>query len=177
MPVLVRFGTIETDVGPMSVAWTDVGLAAITGSGTPALLEGLARRFALLEPVPAPVPAPTAQWLRAGFRGGVAKGQAVDLRGISPFDRRVYEEVRRIPAGATATYGDVAAAVGSPRAARAVGSAMSRCPLFPAVPCHRVVRADGIGGWGGSVELKRRLIEAERTGRARRGVSSRDSSG
>jgi O-6-methylguanine DNA methyltransferase len=60
----------------------------------------------------------------------------------------------------------VAAAIGSPRAARAVGNALARCPLFPAVPCHRVVRAaDGWSGWGGDVALKRRLLTAERSSR------------
>ena len=67
-----------------------------------------------------------------------------------------------MPAGETVTYGEVAALIGSPGAARAVGGAMSRCPLFPAVPCHRVVRAsDGWSGWGGDDRLKRRLLRAE----------------
>jgi methylated-DNA-[protein]-cysteine S-methyltransferase len=87
----------------------------------------------------------------------------VDLRGLSAFDRAVYDVVRGVPAGDTITYGEVAALIGSPGAARAVGGAMSRCPLFPAVPCHRVVRAtDGWSGWGGDVALKRRLLRAER---------------
>jgi O-6-methylguanine DNA methyltransferase len=60
------------------------------------------------------------------------------------------------------TYGDVAAAIGHPGAARAVGGAMARCPLFPAVPCHRVVRAaDGWSGWGGSDGRKRMLLARE----------------
>jgi methylated-DNA-[protein]-cysteine S-methyltransferase len=88
---------------------------------------------------------------------------AVDLRGLSAFDARVYEVVRSVPAGETITYGEVAALAGSPGAARAVGGAMSRCPLFPAVPCHRVVRAvDGWSGWDGDVALKRRLLRSER---------------
>jgi methylated-DNA-[protein]-cysteine S-methyltransferase len=67
-----------------------------------------------------------------------------------------------VPAGETITYGEVAALVGSPGGGRAVGGAMARCPLFPAVPCHRVVRAsDGWSGWGGDVALKRRLLRGE----------------
>jgi methylated-DNA-[protein]-cysteine S-methyltransferase len=74
--------------------------------------------------------------------------------------------VRSVPAGSTITYGEVAILAGSPGAARAVGNAMARCPLFPAVPCHRVVRAaDGWSGWGGDDRLKRRLLDAERRGR------------
>lgn len=69
--------------------------------------------------------------------------------------------VRRIPPGRIATYGDVAAAAGVPRAARAVGNIMKDCRA-PAVPCHRVVAAGGrLGGYGGSEGLKRALLGAE----------------
>ena len=69
--------------------------------------------------------------------------------------------VRRIPPGRVATYGDVAAAAGVPRAARAVGNIMKGCRA-PGVPCHRVVAAGGrLGGYGGSEGLKRALLGAE----------------
>jgi len=69
--------------------------------------------------------------------------------------------VRRIPAGRVATYGDVAAAAGVPRAARAVGNIMKECSA-PGVPCHRVVAAGGrLGGYGGNEGLKRALLGAE----------------
>jgi methylated-DNA-[protein]-cysteine S-methyltransferase len=69
--------------------------------------------------------------------------------------------VRRIPAGKVATYGDVAAAAGKPRAARAVGNIMRECGSRD-VPCHRVVGAGGaLGGYGGNLELKRALLRAE----------------
>ena len=69
--------------------------------------------------------------------------------------------VRRIPAGKVATYGDVAAAAGVPRAARAVGNIMKGCRVA-GVPCHRVVAAGGrLGGYGGSEALKRALLAAE----------------
>jgi O-6-methylguanine DNA methyltransferase len=69
--------------------------------------------------------------------------------------------VRRIPAGRVATYGDVAAAAGVPRAARAVGNIMKECSA-PGVPCHRVVGAGGrLGGYGGNEGLKRALLGAE----------------
>ena len=69
--------------------------------------------------------------------------------------------VRRIPAGRVATYGDVAAAAGAPRAARAVGNIMKGCRA-PGVPCHRVVAAGGrLGGYGGNQGLKRALLGAE----------------
>ena len=77
------------------------------------------------------------------------------------FRQRVLFAVRRIPPGRVATYGDVAAAAGAPRAARAVGNIMKGCRV-PGVPCHRVIAAGGrLGGYGGSEGLKRSLLLAE----------------
>jgi O-6-methylguanine DNA methyltransferase len=74
---------------------------------------------------------------------------------------RVLAAVRRIPPGKVATYGDVAAAAGAPRAARAVGNIMKGCRV-PGIPCHRVIAAGGrLGGYGGSDGLKRALLAAE----------------
>jgi O-6-methylguanine DNA methyltransferase len=69
--------------------------------------------------------------------------------------------VRRIPAGRVATYGDVAAMAGQPRAWRAVGNIMRDCG-DPGTPCHRVIGANGaLGGYGGNLQLKRSLLRAE----------------
>ena len=77
------------------------------------------------------------------------------------FSSRVLAVVRRIPPGQVATYGEVAAAAGRPRAARAVGNVMRGCGR-PDVPCHRVIAAGGrIGGYGGNEALKRALLAAE----------------
>jgi O-6-methylguanine DNA methyltransferase len=77
------------------------------------------------------------------------------------FSFRVLSVVRRIPPGRVATYGDVAALAGRPRAARAVGNIMRGCRR-PDVPCHRVIAAGGrLGGYGGSEALKRSLLAAE----------------
>ena len=79
----------------------------------------------------------------------------------SDFTRRVMTVVRRIPSGRVATYGDVAAMAGRPRAARAVGNIMKTCGLRD-VPCHRVIAAGGaLGGYGGNLQLKRSLLRAE----------------
>jgi O-6-methylguanine DNA methyltransferase len=78
-----------------------------------------------------------------------------------PFTVCVLFVVRRIPPGRVATYGDVAALAGRPRAARAVGNIMKGCRR-PDVPCHRVIAAGGrLGGYGGSEALKRSLLVAE----------------
>lgn len=80
------------------------------------------------------------------------------------FDSDVWRACSRIPYGRTSTYGELAAAVGRPGAARAVGAAMGRNPCPIVVPCHRVLRSDGsLGGYSGAdgVEFKRRLLEME----------------
>ena len=80
---------------------------------------------------------------------------------MAGFAARVLSVVRRIPAGRVATYGDVAAAAGSPRAHRAVGNIMRTCTARD-VPAHRVIAAAGrLGGYGGNLELKRALLRAE----------------
>ena len=79
----------------------------------------------------------------------------------SSFTHRVLAAVRRIPRGHVATYGDIAALAGSPRAWRAVGTIM-RENRDPATPCHRVIAAGGgLGGYGGNLQLKRELLRAE----------------
>jgi len=77
------------------------------------------------------------------------------------FRQRVLAAVRRIPPGRVATYGDIAALAGSPRAWRAVGTIMREC-RDPGTPCHRVIAAGGaLGGYGGNLQLKRELLRAE----------------
>ncbi|GHA13738.1 methylated-DNA--[protein]-cysteine S-methyltransferase [Streptomyces echinoruber] len=81
----------------------------------------------------------------------------------TPFQRRVWDQLRRIPYGETRSYGDLAAALGSPGASRAVGLANGRNPVGIIVPCHRVIGASGsLTGYGGGLDRKRRLLEFER---------------
>jgi AraC family transcriptional regulator of adaptative response/methylated-DNA-[protein]-cysteine methyltransferase len=157
----LTFDRVATSMGPMWLAETDAGIVAAARAGPiEEFLGSLRRRFGGWS-----IEADTLDgtWVDVALGGGPLP--AVDLRGLSSFDARVYEAVRDVPVGSTVTYGEVAALIGSPGAARAVGGAMARCPLFPAVPCHRVVRAaDGWSGWGGDPSLKRRLLQAERHG-------------
>jgi methylated-DNA-[protein]-cysteine S-methyltransferase len=88
----------------------------------------------------------------------------LDMERVSAFERRVYEATRAIPAGATLTYGEVAAQLGQPGAVRAVGRALGRNPFPLVVPCHRVLAAGGKdGGFSapGGVVTKRRLLAIE----------------
>ncbi|MEM9227384.1 MAG: MGMT family protein [Verrucomicrobiota bacterium] len=96
----------------------------------------------------------------------IFSGQAVDYRAPgTPFQEQVWAQLIRIPQGETRTYADIAAAIGQPKAVRAVGTAVGRNPLAYLIPCHRVVRSDGtLGGyrWGG--QIKQRLLAAESAG-------------
>ncbi|GAA4894029.1 methylated-DNA--[protein]-cysteine S-methyltransferase [Streptomyces coeruleoprunus] len=80
----------------------------------------------------------------------------------TPFQQRVWERLRKIPYGETRTYGDLADALGSPGASRAVGLANGRNPVGIIVPCHRVIGASGsLTGYGGGLDRKRRLLAFE----------------
>jgi len=89
---------------------------------------------------------------------------ALDMEGVAPFHRRVYEVARTIPPGKTLAYGEVAARLGAAGAARAVGQALGHNPFPIVVPCHRVVAASGkIGGFSahGGTATKRRMLAIE----------------
>ena len=86
----------------------------------------------------------------------------IAFRGGTPLQRRVWQELRAIPRGETRTYGELAARLAMPGAARAVGAAVARNPISIVVPCHRVVGADGsLTGYAGGVERKRALLAIE----------------
>jgi methylated-DNA-[protein]-cysteine S-methyltransferase len=146
---MIEYDVIETPVGPCAVAVRGGKVVRVRlGHG----IDIAARRSKLPQ---------VRRWVADWFAG---KGTPVPL-GIegSPFFRRVYEVVRRIPAGQTLTYGEVARAAGRPGAARAVGNAMAQNQLCLFVPCHRVVGTGGLGGYSGAGGLatKRRLLALE----------------
>jgi methylated-DNA-[protein]-cysteine S-methyltransferase len=77
------------------------------------------------------------------------------------FQQRIWCAIEEIPFGQTATYGQLASAIGAPRAARAVGAACGANPIPILRPCHRVVAANGLGGFAGGLDLKRALLDLE----------------
>lgn len=103
--------------------------------------------------------------VRRYFDGGPARfGESIDLSGVTPFRSQVLQACRRIPYGKTASYADLARAVGRAGAGRAVGSTMATNPLPLVIPCHRVMRSDGgLGGFSSprGVDQKRRMLELE----------------
>ena len=149
-----------TTFGPVSVAWTARGLARVR------LLDGDAVFDPAGEGALPSLPAEAVRLLAAYFdRAPVDFSSLVlDETGLSPLDAAIYRELRRVPRGATVTYGELAARAGSPGAAQAVGSAMARNPWVVVVPCHRVLAAGGgLGGFSapGGVATKRRLLTME----------------
>ncbi|MCD6362105.1 MAG: MGMT family protein [Armatimonadetes bacterium] len=115
--------------------------------------------------------------LRRFFTGQATQfGVELDLGGVSDFTRRVLTACAVVPYGRTSTYGELAATIGAPRAARAVGRALHSNPLAIVVPCHRIIGADGsLVGFGGGLDMKRRLLALE--ARADRDVSDDASRG
>ena len=118
-------------------------------------------------PRPGPTPEgahPLADRLEAFFRGDPCDFAAValELDGFSDFQRRLVDVLRAVPRGEIVTYGELAALAGRPGAARAAGTFCARNRFAILVPCHRVVAAAGIGGYGSlGVEYKRRLLALE----------------
>jgi methylated-DNA-[protein]-cysteine S-methyltransferase len=165
------YALFETPIGRCAVAWSAAGIVAVQlperhAAATVARLRRRNPGLELREP-PAPVRRAIAaiQRLLDGA-GAELSGIALDLSGVSPFQRRVYQAARAIPAGRTVSYGALAAQLGQPGAARAIGRAMGSNPVPIIVPCHRVLAAGGkAGGFSahGGVATKFALLRAEGT--------------
>jgi len=161
---VIRFAVGEASLGAVLVAATDKGVCAITlGDDPEALVRDLQDRFP-----------------RAEFKGGDAEFERtiaevvglveapaqrldlpLDIRGTA-FQQKVWAALQTIPPGKTATYKEIARAIGQPTAVRAVAQACGANPLAVAIPCHRVVRSDGdLSGYRWGVERKRELIARE----------------
>ncbi|MEA2828728.1 MAG: AraC family transcriptional regulator [Actinomycetota bacterium] len=160
----VRFGVGQCSLGSVLVAATDAGVCAIfLGDDPDALVHDLEDRFrgATLTGGDAPFE----QWMAAVVAlvddPSTGLNLPLDVRGTA-FQQRVWQALRAIPAGRTATYGEIAATIGAPTAVRAVAAACAANQLAVAIPCHRVVRTDGsLSGYRWGVDRKRLLLERE----------------
>ena len=163
--MVVRFATAATPLGRVLVGATDRGVCAVSlGDDDARLLEALQAEYprAVLEPADADVQRFLAEIARAAAGEAAALAEVpVDVRGTA-FQQRVWNALRAIPRGETRSYAEVAAAVGQPRASRAVAAACAANRVALVVPCHRVVRAGGaLGGYRWGAERKRALLEGE----------------
>jgi AraC family transcriptional regulator of adaptative response/methylated-DNA-[protein]-cysteine methyltransferase len=158
--VTIRWTIVESVLGPMLVAATDKGICRLTFEEGE---EALRRHFpnATLVPDDGSMRELVEGALAAVERPLTAPELPLDVAGTA-FQEAVWRELRKIPAGETRSYAQIAAAVGKPGAVRAAGSANGANPVAVLVPCHRVVRSDGsLGGYAGGLERKRRLLQAE----------------
>lgn len=158
----ILIADVDSPFGPLLAAEAGGRLVRLAfGDERAAAIEELSARGDVVEDARAL--APVRHELGEYFDGRRRRfGIQVDLSSVRGFERRVLEATRRIPFGSVATYGEVAADAGSPRAARAAGNALNGNPVPIVVPCHRVVPASGgLGGYGGHEERKERLLRLE----------------
>lgn len=172
-PTRFRSGGVDTDIrfavgqcvlGAILVACSEAGVCAILlGDDPEALVRDLQDRFPRANLLGADPGFERYMAAVVGFVQAPALGLdlPLDVRGTA-FQQRVWQALCRIPAGQTASYTDIARAIGSPQAVRAVASACAANALAVAIPCHRVVRSDGgLSGYRWGVERKRALLAME----------------
>lgn len=160
----IRFAIGQCSLGAILVAQSERGICAITlGDDPELLLQDLQRRFPKAELIGSDDEFERLVAQVVGFVEAPAIGLTLplDIRGTA-FQERVWQALREIPPGATASYADIAEHIGKPKAVRAVAQACGANPVAVAVPCHRVVRSDGdISGYRWGVERKRVLLLRE----------------
>lgn len=164
------YALFPTAIGHCGMAWQGallVGVQLPEDAGEAHTRTRMQRRFPQL--AECTMPPPVAAW--AARVAALLQGAHDDLCDVPlafdtvpPFNARVYALARRIPPGKTMTYGEMAAALGEPGAARAVGQALGHNPFAPVVPCHRILAANGrTGGFsaGGGAATKMRMLGIE----------------
>ncbi len=155
-----RFSTIDSDVGKIFVISNENGVSNVFFSrkeyreylkslGVKDIKEGGAAESFARE---------LRQYLR-GKRSGFKS--TLDLSSGTRFQQAVWKKLLEVPYGEVVTYKELACAVGSPKAARAVGNAVGKNPLPIVVPCHRVLAANGLGGYSCGIEIKKNLLRLE----------------
>ena len=156
--------SFKTVLGTVKTAATEKGLAVVTLPGEPkGNFEKTTRRlFPDYEQSKGGTLNRKAETQIKAYLDGRLKrfDLKLDLH-ASGFQKKALQRVARIPYGKTMTYAQVAEAIGSPRAYRAVGGANARNMLPLVIPCHRVVAAGGLGGYGGGLPVKKRLLKME----------------
>lgn len=164
-PPGVQFSIFSSPLGALLLAASSHGICYVALGHEPRALERQLRET-FPESVPTEPRAPLSHWAAEILRllAGAAPTMKLPLDPLgTSFQRLVWEELRRIPRGATRSYREIAERIGRPTAARAVAQACARNPIAVVVPCHRVVRDSGeLGGYRWGVERKQALLNAER---------------
>lgn len=158
---------IDGPFGPVLIARTKQGLVTISfRKSDDQFLDELERIELLPDFAPAKLEREIRQ-LDRYFEGRLERFRLpVDLRSITPFQRKVLDITAKIPFGHVLSYGEVARGIGQPTASRAVGNALGKNPVPIVIPCHRVIAAGGrLGGYTGGLHIKRALMRIEGIGR------------
>jgi methylated-DNA-[protein]-cysteine S-methyltransferase len=163
------FALFETAIGMCGIAWSDRGIVSVQlpERDEDATRARLARRYAGAGEVAPPPEVQRAIDAIVSLLDGASPDLSfitLDMEGVPDFHRRVYAVARTIPPGATLSYGEIAARLGDPGSARAVGQALGRNPFVIVVPCHRVLAAGGkTGGFSanGGTATKLTLLAIE----------------
>ena len=162
---VIRFAVGECSLGSVLVAQSEIGVCAILlGDDPHQLVADLQDRFGRAELIGADAAFEQLVAQVVGFVEAPRLGLdlPLDVRGTA-FQERVWQALRRIPPGATASYAEIARRIGQPAAVRAVARACGANPLAVAIPCHRVVRSDGtLSGYRWGIARKRELLQRER---------------
>lgn len=161
----MKYAVLETPIGWMGVVASDEGVRRLTiPLPTPdEAMQGIASEAGSAE-LDSDYFAEFEDKLQRLFDGYEVSldDEDLDLPDAPEFTRAVWQATRDIPWGETRSYGDLAAAVGRPRGARAVGQVMASNPVAVLIPCHRVIASDrGLGGYGGHIQMKKRLLKLE----------------
>lgn len=163
----IRWTRFDSPLGPMLIAATAKGICRLTFDDSEASLTRLFPNATLVE---------DSGGMRALVEGALAAIERplaapelpIDVAGTA-FQEAVWKELRKIPPGETRSYAEIAAAIGQPKAVRAVGTANGDNHVAVLIPCHRVIRSDGsLGGYAGGIERKRKLLAAEGAARSDR---------
>lgn len=160
----IYWGWFDSPFGPALVMGTDkgiCGLALAAEVGEEAAMQDLAGRWPLADFVEDPML--LRPWVLAAFGAQDDRLEKAPLYLIgAPFQIKVWEALLRIPSGQVTTYSDIAQAIGSPRAVRAVGTAVGRNPVSWLIPCHRALRKSGaLGGYHWGMPVKRAMLAFE----------------
>jgi O-6-methylguanine DNA methyltransferase len=155
------YARFETVLGPVFVAWNRQGVSAAARSASAADFEEWFRKDVGRQLVASAAPKDLAAKIEHELQG--QHRMRFDLRGLTPFEQAVLRKTREIPRGEVRPYGWVAREIGRPAAVRAVGTALANNPIPYFIPCHRVVRTDGVIGnyGGGGPSAKRAILSLE----------------
>jgi methylated-DNA-[protein]-cysteine S-methyltransferase len=160
----VYYAAMRTPIGRILAAATDSGLVRVSFRQDESSFVAELRRRLTADVVRSRAKlAPVVAQLDRYFSGRCLTFRVpVDLRHVTPFQRRVLMAACRVPTGRVVSYGEIARRIGHPRASRAVGQALGRNPVPIVIPCHRVIAGNGgLGGYTGGLRIKKKLLAIE----------------